>query len=69
MATMIITDEKGKKVSVIVPIKEYEKMIKSLEDAADERAYERAKRGPQIFIPAREAFKQIEENRKKRLKQ
>lgn len=57
MANLIVTDEKGNKVSVLVPVKQYEKMVKALEDAADERAYERAKRGSQNFIPIKEAIK------------
>ncbi|HEX8277087.1 MAG TPA: hypothetical protein VF540_00265 [Segetibacter sp.] len=33
MATMVVTNEKGKQVGVLVPLKEYEKMMKALEDA------------------------------------
>ena len=65
MAEKFVVDERGKRVSVILPIKEYEKMMNALEDAADERAYLRAKRRKEEFIPAREAFRQIEEKRKK----
>lgn len=57
MSVLFVNDEKGKKVSALVPIKEYEKMMKALEDVADERAYEKAKRGPQEFIPIRDAIK------------
>jgi len=39
-----ITDNKGKKVSVILPIKQYEKMLEELEDAEDLRFYEEAKK-------------------------
>ncbi len=38
MAIMFVTDEKGKKVSVLVPVKQYEKMVKALEEIADARA-------------------------------
>lgn len=65
MAPMVVTNEKGEKVAVLVPLKDYEKMMKALEDAADERAYNRAMRRKEETIPAREAFKQIEERRKK----
>ncbi len=64
MEPMIVTNEKGKKVGVLVPLKDYEKMMKALEDAADERAYDRAMRRKEETIPAREAFKQIEARRK-----
>lgn len=39
-----ITNEKGKKVSVILPIKLYQQMIDELEDAEDLRLYEEAKK-------------------------
>lgn len=65
MAPMVVTNEKGKQVGVLVPLKDYQKMIKALEDAADERAYDRAMRRKEETIPAREAFRQIEERRKK----
>ncbi|MCW3111072.1 MAG: hypothetical protein JWQ09_5578, partial [Segetibacter sp.] len=65
MAPMVVTNEKGKQVGVLVPLKDYEKMMKALEDAADERAYNKAMRRKEETIPARESFKQIEERRKK----
>ncbi len=34
-----ITDEKGKKKAVILDIKEYEKLVRSLEDSEDKRAF------------------------------
>ncbi len=57
MAQMVVTDEKGKKVGVIVPIKDYEKMMKALENAADERAYNKAIRRNEETIPLEEAIK------------
>ena len=65
MSPMVVTNEKGKQVGVLVPLKDYEKMMKALEDAADERAYNKAMRRKEETISAREAFKQIEERRKK----
>ncbi len=53
----IIEDENGKKIGVFVPYKDYEKMMKELEDAADVRAYDRAKRRKEETIPLREAIK------------
>ena len=64
MATMVVTDEKGKKVGVLVPIKDYEKMMRALEDAADERAYQKAMRRKEPTIPLREAIKLRKEKRK-----
>ena len=65
MPPMLVTNEKGKQVGVLVPMKDYEKMMKALEDAADERAYNKAMRRKEKTIPLREAIKQIEEKRKK----
>jgi PHD/YefM family antitoxin component YafN of YafNO toxin-antitoxin module len=64
MAPMIVTNEKGKQVGVLVPLKDYEKMMKALEDAADERAYDRAMRRKEETIPLREAIKLRKEKRK-----
>ncbi len=64
MAHQVVTDQKGNKVSIIVPYKDYEKMMKALENASDERAFERARKRKAEALPAREAFKQIEQNQK-----
>ena len=66
MEPMVVTNEKGKKVGVLVPIKEYEKMMKALEDAADERAYNKAIRRKEETIPLREAIKIRKEKSKKK---
>lgn len=38
-----ITDESGKRVSVVLPVEEYERLIEALEDAEDVRLYDEAK--------------------------
>jgi PHD/YefM family antitoxin component YafN of YafNO toxin-antitoxin module len=43
MKTQFVTDEKGKKVAVILPIEQYQKMIEELEEADDIRLYDKAK--------------------------
>lgn len=60
---MLVTNEKGKKVGVLVPLKDYEKMMRDLEDAADERAYNKAIRRKEDTIPLREAIKLRKEKR------
>ncbi|WP_269221627.1 hypothetical protein [Flavobacterium sp. IMCC34518] len=60
-----MTDEKGNKTAVLLPIKKYNKMIEQLEDLHDIKLYDEAKRdddGARISID--EAFKIIEEKRK-----
>jgi len=49
MSPMVVTNEKGKQVGVLVPLKDYEKMMKALEDAADERAYNKAMRPLDLY--------------------
>ncbi len=66
MEPMVVTNEKGKQVGVLVPIKEYEKMMKALEDAADERAYNKVTRRKEETIPLREAIKIRKEKSKQK---
>jgi len=62
-----VTDEKGNKSAVLLPIKEYDKLLEELEDAADIRAYDEAKKNDDGYrIDMDEAFKKIEAKRKKK---
>ncbi|MDQ4126715.1 MAG: type II toxin-antitoxin system Phd/YefM family antitoxin [Actinomycetota bacterium] len=60
-------DENGKRVSVILPLEEYERLIEALEDLEDIRLYDEAKaeieRGEDEVIPLEQAVRQIEEGR------
>ena len=38
-----ITDENGKKISVILPVDEYERILQELEDADDVKLYDEVK--------------------------
>ena len=40
ISPQFITDSMGEKISVIIPIKEYEALMEELEDMEDERLYE-----------------------------
>ena len=65
METQFLTDKKGNRTAVVLPIKEYNKMIEKLEDLEDVRLYDEAKRDDDgCRIPIDEAFKIIEEKRK-----
>ena len=44
MKTQFVTDDRGKKLAVILPIKDYEKMVEELEDMEDVRLYDEAKK-------------------------
>ena len=60
-----ITNSKGKKISVILPIKEYEYLLEELEEQEDVRLYDEAKRSKPEYLPAEEVFQTIEAKRKK----
>ena len=60
-----ITDSQGMRISVVLPIKEYEKLMQELEDVEDVRLYDEAIAGKGDSMPIDEAFRLIEANRKK----
>lgn len=61
-----VIDGKGKKVSVILPLKDYLKLIEELEELEDIKAYDKAINRKQEFIPLDKALKEIELTRKKK---
>ena len=66
MKTQFITDSKGHKVAVVLPVKEYQKILADLEDLEDIRLYDQAKSSKEISIPIEEAFKKIDAKRKRK---
>ena len=63
MRTQFITDDSGHKLAVILPIKEYNKMLEDLEDLEDVKLFDKAKKGKQEFKSAKDVFKDIEDKR------
>lgn len=61
-----ITDSKGKKLSVVLPIKDYQKILEKLEELEDLRLFDEGMSGNEPSIPADKAFKMIEAKRKKK---
>ena len=59
-----ITDDTGKKISVIIPVKEFKTIMEILDDIEDIRLYDDAMAVSEPDIPIDEAFKIIEDNRK-----
>jgi hypothetical protein len=59
-----ITDNNGKRISVVLPIKEFESILEELEEKEDIRLYDSAKASDEPSIPIDDAFKLIEEQRK-----
>ncbi len=60
-----IANSKGERISVIVPVKEFEGILQKLEDLEDIYLYDKAKQAPQEFVDADQALKEIEEAREK----
>jgi len=62
-----VTDENGKRVEVIMPLEEYERMIEELEDLEDVRIYDEAKaeieREGSEPIPLEQAMRKIREGK------
>jgi hypothetical protein len=56
--TTFITDEKGKKISAVLPIQLYQRLLDELEELKDIRAYDKAKAKKEKPIPLRDAIRQ-----------
>ena len=58
-----IEDNQGKRIAVLMPIDQYNKMLEQLEEIDDIRAYDTAKAKEDEVIPFDQAVKEIEEGR------
>ena len=45
MKTQFVTDKQGKKVAVLISIRDYKKMIDEIEELDDIRTFDKAKKG------------------------
>ncbi len=61
-----ITDDKGKKISVILSLKEFNAIIEELEELEDIKLYDKGKKDTKPGTPIDEAFNKIEKKRKKK---
>jgi PHD/YefM family antitoxin component YafN of YafNO toxin-antitoxin module len=59
-----ITDKTGKKISVVIPIKDFEAIMDELEELNDIKLYDESKKSNEPSIPIDDAFKMIEAKRK-----
>jgi len=59
-----ITDNKGKKISVVLPLKDFKAIMDELEELEDIRLYDEAKNEDEPSMPIDEAFEMIERSRK-----
>jgi len=58
-----ITDDKGEKLSAVIPIQEFKTLMDELDELEDIKLYDSAKADNEQSIPIEEAFKLIEVNR------
>ena len=59
-----ITDHVGRKMSVVLPIKDFKSIMEQLEELEDVRLYDEAKKSKELSIPIDKAFEMIEAKRK-----
>ena len=59
-----VTNEKGERVSVVLSILDYQKILEDLEELESIRAYDAAKASSGNAIPFRKATEEIERSRK-----
>lgn len=59
-----ITDKKGNRISVVIPVSESETILEELEELEDIRLFDEAKSDNESSIPVDKAFKMIEAKRK-----
>lgn len=57
MKTQYVTDDNGNKLAVILPIKEYHKMLEDLEELEDIKLYDKIKAKKEETIPFSEYLK------------
>lgn len=64
LSATFITDSNGKKISAVLPIKQYQHLLEELEELDDIRAYDKAKARKEKPIPLRDAIQQRRKRQK-----
>ena len=64
LSTTFITDGNGKKISAVLPIKQYQLLLEELEELEDIRAYDKAKARKEKPILLRDAIQQRRKRQK-----
>jgi hypothetical protein len=60
-----ITDNTGKKISAVLPMKEFRTLLEKLDELEDIRLYDQSKNDNESAIPKNKAMAMIEAERKK----
>lgn len=63
MKTQFVTDDHGNKLAVILPIKDYQKMLEELEELEDIKRYDQVKARNEASMPFSEYLKKRKQNR------
>ena len=64
MDTQFLTDEKGNRTAVVLPIKKYNKLLEKLEDLEDVKLFDEAKKEDDGFRISLEEYKKSKESDK-----
>jgi PHD/YefM family antitoxin component YafN of YafNO toxin-antitoxin module len=62
MKTQFITDEKGNKISIVIPLKEYSRILEELEELNDIRMFDEVKERKEKSLPLEEYLNQRQKN-------
>ena len=60
----IVTDKKGKAIAVQLPVSQYKKLVELAEEMEDIKAYDKAMKRKQDFIPFNKAVNELKSKRK-----
>jgi PHD/YefM family antitoxin component YafN of YafNO toxin-antitoxin module len=62
MKTQFITVEKGNKISIVIPLKEYSRILEELEELNDIRMFDEVKERKEKSLPIEEYLNQRQKN-------
>lgn len=63
METQFLTDEKGNRTAVLLPIKKYNKLLEKLEDLEDVKLYDEAKKNDYGYRISLEDYKKSRQSK------
>lgn len=63
METQFLTDEKGNRTAVLLPIKKYNKLLEELEDLEDVKLYDEAKKNDDGYRISLEDYKKLRKSK------
>ena len=64
MSLQFVSDDKGNKITVILPMEEYKRICEELKELESIRAYDAVKASKDEVIPFEQAVEEIERSRK-----